>query len=206
MGRDTRFLVDELSSQTSEAIELIQIGEKSRDFLYNRRLHIYEAAYLIVFSAWENFLEQSFLRFLCGYSSSGRRHSPVSGRRFSGNIAAAHETVLSGRKYILWHNPNFVIERSKKYFVSGPHEYVLSSALSDIENFASIRHFVAHRNIDTSLKFQKAATDLTGAPIVGGRPGRLLRRKTIDVVTGSDVTWFEKISNDLLRYANQIAN
>lgn len=205
MPRTTSFLVGEMSSRMGEAMDFAAVSEGSRDFLYTRRLYVYEAAYLLAFSAWENMLEQSFLRFLCGFKNSAG--VPV---RFGtwgrpATLGQASVLVLGGRRFKLWHNPQEVADRSKGFFNAGPHENVLQSALADIEDFAAIRHYVAHRNHDTNVKFQNAAVRLTGAPVHGGRPGRMLRAETIDAVTGAKVTWLERICADLGRYATQIA-
>lgn len=205
MTRTTSFLVDDFSAQVADATGLVQAAESSSAFLYTKRLYIYEAAYLLVFSAWENLLEQSFLRFLCGYSNGAGALTKNGTWTRPNSIAAADTMVLGRKQFTLWHNPTYVIGRSKGYFVSGPHEAILASALGEIECFAAIRHFVAHRNRDTGIKFQAAATRLSGAPVLGGRAGRLLRTRTMDTVTGADVTWFERISADLVRYATQVA-
>ena len=204
MPRTTAFLADEFRARTGEAKELAQTAEGSKEFLYTRRLYIYEAAYLLAFSAWENALEQSFLRFLCGFRNTAGVPTRAGTWARPSNLHDANLLVLGGRRFKLWHGPHDVIDRSKGYFASGPHEVVLQSALAEIEDFAAIRHFVAHRNQDTALKFQAAATRLTGAPILGGRAGRMLRNDTIDPVTGSQVTWLERICADLERYASQI--
>ena len=205
MTRSTSFLVDELSSRTSEALELAEASEGSSNFLYNKRLHVYEAAYLLTFSSWENMLEQGFFRFLCGYSNAAGVPTKTVTWTRPKTVAAANTLLLGHRSYLMWHNPTDVINRSRRYFTGGPHETVLNSALADISDFAAIRHFVAHRNEDTGIKFQAAATRLSGAPVPGGRAGRLLRSQTVDTVTGLQVTWLERISADLGRYASQIA-
>ena len=206
MPRSTAFLAGEIRAQIDEARELIFAAEGAGNFLYARRWYVYEAAYLLAFSAWENLLEQTFYRFLCGYQNSSGlplRNGTWTRPR---DVAAAEALVLNGRQYVLWHNPAFVIGRSQGYFNGAPHETVLQSALHDFEDFAAIRHYVAHRTEDTKRKFQLAATRLSGAPTIGARAGRLPRSKTIDPVSGAQVTWFERIVADLNRYAAQIVN
>jgi hypothetical protein len=71
-------LVGELESAVDGAAALAQAGETIRASalvgsdawreLTPRRLELlYEMAYLRLFIAWETFVEESFLRFLCGY-------------------------------------------------------------------------------------------------------------------------------------------
>ena len=207
MPKSTAFLVSDLVDQLREALQIAEAAENSSTFLYTRRLYVYEAAYLLAFSAWESMLEQSFLRFMCGYRQ--KSGVPVAtatatwARRR--NLTAAMALLLGASQYKLWHNPQHVIARSQGYFVNGPHEIVLTSALADIQDFAAVRHYVAHRSADTRQKFQAAARRLSGASIVGARAGRLLRSSTIDPVTSLQVTWLERMCADLERYAKQIA-
>lgn len=205
MPRTTAFLVEEFSDRLDDARDFARAVEGSSTFLYTRRLYVYEAAYLLAFSAWENFLEQVFLRFLCGFANKSGSPAHAGHWSIQKSIAAASVLVLQKRRFLLWHNPQDVIDRSKRYLQIGPHEAVLQSALTEIEDFAAIRHYIAHRNHDTAVKFQAAATRLTGAPIHGGRAGRLLRDQTIDPVTGAQTNWLERIGADLKRYAKQIA-
>lgn len=205
MARSTAFLVDELISQINEASDLVQAAEGASAFANVRRLYVYEAAYLLTFSAWENMLEQCFLRFLCGYENASGVPVRTSTWTRPPTLDDANFLVLNGKRFLLWHAPQYVIGRSRGYFVNGPHEAVLNTVLADVDDFAAIRHYVAHRNADTTAKFQIAATRLTGAPIHGARAGRMLRSTTIDPVTGVQVTWLERIAADLARYALQIA-
>lgn len=206
MARFTGFLAADFSQRILEAKDLAQVSEAASTFTYTRRLFIYEASYLLAFSAWENFLEQAFLRFLCGYSNSVGALVSCGAHPRPQTLTAAHLLVLNGQNFKLWHGPNLVVNRSKLFFTLGPHETVLMSALADIESFAAIRHFVAHRNHDTSVKFQLAATALSGSPVFGGRAGRFLRNQTTDPVTGLNVNWLDRICTDLERYAAQIAS
>jgi hypothetical protein len=205
MPKSTAFLVSDLADQLREALEIAEAAENSSTFLYTRRLYVYEAAYLLAFSAWENMLEQSFLRFMCGYRPmSGVPVATATWARPK-NLTAAIALLLGTSPYKLWHNPQHVIARSQRYFVRGPHEIVLTSALADIQDFAAVRHYVAHRSADTQQKFQAAARRLSGASVVGARAGRLLRSSTIDPVTSLQVTWLERVCADLERYAKQVA-
>lgn len=55
----------------------------------------YELAYLRVFTAWEDFLEQSFLRYLCGYMASHGQERLLVGRYYQ-NLTQA-KTALYGQ-------------------------------------------------------------------------------------------------------------
>lgn len=208
MPKTTAFLVRELEERHEEALDLAQASELTQVFSLSRRFYVYEAAYLLAFSAWESFLERSFLRFMCGYGNShGQPQLVLPGH--ANSLAVAHQRLLNlgGRpqQYLLWHNPIYVIQRSSGVFRTGPHETVVQTVFGDISDFAAIRHHVAHRSHDTQIKFQQAALRLSGTIVLGGRAGRMLRGQTIDPVTQSQVSWLDRICLDLRRYARQIA-
>lgn len=205
MASVTRFLAAEFSERLLEAKEFAQAAEGSSVFVHTRRLYVYEAAYLLAFSAWENLLEQAFIRFLCGYENSNGPIAKIGNWTRPHTIADANALMLGRRPYLLWHNPVQVVSRVQDYFQLGPHESVLQSALQDLQCFAAVRHYIAHRNQDTRTKFDVAVTQLTGALIHGGRAGRFLRLPTIDPVSTLQVRWLDRICDDLERYAAQIA-
>jgi hypothetical protein len=205
--RSTAFLVPQFREQLNEAEEIARIAEGSSDFVYAKRLFVYEAAYLLAFSAWENLLEQSFVRLLAGYSNTAGVAVLAPGIVRPSTVADAVSLVLGTKSYRLWHNPADVIRRAQGFFFSGgPHEAVLVSALADIGDFATIRHYVAHRSADSRAKFLAASQRLSGVSLLGTRAGRFLRSTTVDPVTGNDVTWLSRICSDLDRYANQVAS
>src|SRR4051794_35836158 len=138
MARDTRFLVVDFVHRLAEAQDLAVLAEASSNFQYVRRFHIYEAAYLLAFSAWESFLEQAFLRFMCGYSNTSGVPAPTTHWQRRSTIGPAYATLLAispnKPQYLLWHGPSSVIQRSRMCFAAGSHELVISSAKQDIED------------------------------------------------------------------------
>jgi len=210
MPKTTSFLVGTLDKRLTEAVDLAQTVEGTSTFTYTRRLYVFEAAYLLAFSAWEGFLEETFLRFVCGYANSSGQQQRVIGVSRTRTMSAAYAAVLAagGRNqtYLLWHSPSYPINRSRNFFINGAHETVVSSVQGDIADFAAVRHHVAHRNKDTERKFQMAALRLGGSAVKGGRAGRFLRLPTIDPVTGQPVNWLERICGDLRRYGMQIGD
>lgn len=210
MPKTTTFLVRRFCCQVDEALDLARAADGAVAFMSTRRMFVYEAAYLLAFSAWESFLEQAYLRFMCGYRNAHGIQSSTETWVKASSLTDAYTKLLARHpktyQYLLWHGPAFVINRSRLCFVNGAHEVVIASAQTDIEDFAAIRHHVAHRSEDTEKKFQNAALRLSGSTVLGGRAGRFLRARTTDPVTGADVSWLERISIDLQRYASQIAS
>lgn len=162
----------------------------------------YELAYLRAFAAWENFLEASFLRYLCGYCSSAGQQTIRVPHVFCATVSAAETLVLDGRRYKLWHNPRDVIGRSQTYFLNGRHETVLSSVLSRVDSFAAVRHHIAHQRRDTATQFDSACINLCGYRSPGSRAGSFLRKRVSHVSPSK--RWFDLILSDLEAYAVQI--
>lgn len=202
--RTTHFLLARFRANCDEALRLTTLAEKSPLFTHTSCLHIYEAAYLLIFCAWESILEESFVRFLCGYHNGSGAQSLAAGKILSADLALARAELFGNQTYLLWHSPHYSIKRSKKWFVNGTHESVVGSAAVDIQDFASIRHYIAHRSKDSSQQFDTAARRLSGAGVLGTRAGRFLRQGTIDPQTGLRVRWIDRIYSDLDSYAKQI--
>ena len=120
MPRAMPALEDEFRTRVSEAMKLAEIGEvaraeasvssQTRKNLYPARLeYLYEMAYLKIFVSWEAFLEQVFLRYLCGYRSKVGVATPQTGFSFLPTLATAEGAILRGRSYVLWHNPAAIL-------------------------------------------------------------------------------------------------
>ena len=208
MPKLTAFLVARLQESFDESLDLSARAEKSSEFVYTSRLHVYEAAYLMAFCAWENFLEEVTLRFLCGYENNGGVAIMQPGKHRQADLADARSALYGSNDFLLWHNPSYPIKRSRAWFLNGPVETVIDSAKGEIESFANIRHFVAHRNEDSKEKFDAASRALKGtatvaAGVLGLRAGRFLRESVTEL--GVTTSWQARICADLRKLADQIA-
>ena len=99
----------------------------------------------------------------------------VSGLPYYKSIAAAESAVQGGRDYVLWHNPNHVAARARRFFSSGLHETVVSANIMRLENFSRIRHRIVHSQTDAKNKFNAVAMALAGRRYPKARPGKFLR-------------------------------
>jgi hypothetical protein len=197
----------DLASRVERARSRLSIGA-DRDLLHPDKVElVYELAYFRCFLAWEEFLEQSLIRYMAGYRSSNYLPVHVGGSPI-GTLAAAGAALLGGRSYVLWHDPAKTMARSALYLVAGPHQTVVSSALVDLQRFADVRHRIAHAQEDAKSKFDVACTALIGGTVRGSRPGKLLRSSyapTSGTYTGPRVSWLSAIGADLASLAHQIA-
>ena len=191
------------ASQLAAAAEAVRVALASshRSLLSTYRIVLlYELAYLRLFIAWEEFLEESFIRYMCGYSAGHGTEVPTAGYRSTLNDARSH--LLSGRSYLLWHDPDRVIRRSQDHFQNGRHEIVLSSVTGRAKRFAAIRHRIAHAQAHAREQFDQATMLLSGRRYVAGRPGRFLRDWTPGAATPT--RWLDTVGNELISLAYQI--
>lgn len=134
--------------------------------------YAYELAYLQAFTAWERFLEDSLLRYLCGHAARHGRETPSSGT-YHTNLAAAKTALYGGQQFLLWHNPSKVIQRASNVLIGSRHAAVIASIQTRIAHFAAVRHRIAHAH--GKAEFDAATMALAGKRYSGARPGRFLR-------------------------------
>jgi hypothetical protein len=204
----------EFHRQAAEALVVAQIGElvrteaaptsQTRRQLRHTRLELlYELAFLRMFVAWETFLEEVFLRYLCGYVSRHGHAAPATGLTLCHSLADAQATVLRGRDYILWHSPVKVADRAQRVMVGCPVETVLRSNTARLESFAAIRHRIVHAQQDARRNFDTATMNIAGKRYRGARPGAFLRDR--DFNTSVQVRWLDTLGQELQNLAAQIA-
>jgi hypothetical protein len=114
-----------------------------------------EMAFLRAFSAWEAFLEESFILYLWGKDPPrGRipkRYAYPPTRRVTEQIV-----VIEGRDYADWSNFQIVIGRAERFFENGkPYSDVLKSQHSKLQDIQTIRNAIAHSSAYSWTKFQK---------------------------------------------------
>jgi len=121
---------------------------------------IREMAFLYVFAAWEEFVEESFVKYMTG--SGTKAFVPALRCGKCDNMSHALK-VLSGRPdydprkhYMSWTSPKIVIQRAKVFFDSGlPFSFVLNKYLVELADARVLRNHIAHRSDSTQKDFQK---------------------------------------------------
>lgn len=178
----------------------LTVAEAQSDLPVHRVELAYELTYLRAFTAWETFLEETFLRYLCGYEARHGRETPVSGS-YCTTLENARQTLYGNQQFLLWHSPTKVTARAARYFRQSRIENVIASMQGRIEQYAAIRHRIAHAHADNS--FDAATMALSGRRYRGSRPGRFLR----DWAPHSQVPtrWIDIVMLDFRGLAFQIA-
>jgi hypothetical protein len=213
MAQPVPRLDTQLAADIGRAVGLAHAGELIRTAAISnpvvaRELHparleyLYEVAYLQVFIRWEQFLEATFLRYLCGRPSRLTVPIMCPGVASITSLSRANAEILGNHDYLLWHNPWTVVNRVKKYLVGSTHETVLMSNAARINHMANIRHRVAHGQADARSKFDSATMDLAGKRYPGARPGRFLRDWNRN--TAPPTRWLHLLSSELASLASQI--
>jgi hypothetical protein len=197
-----------LQERATSALALAQAGEiaaqsSAREHWHVGRIeYLYEISFLRVFVEWEVFLEQTFLRYLCGYRSRHGAFAPSTGGQHCASLAQAEALIFGARGFALWHDANRVINRSRTHLRGGPHETIIQTNAPRLQSFSAIRHRIAHGQDDAKSKFDGATMLLSGRRYRGARPGRFLR--DWDTASQPRQRWIEVISLELVGLANQI--
>ena len=201
LGVDVGSATDLVKSAESARVALTRPAD--RNLLHVSKLELlYELAFLRAFVSWETFLEDSFLRYMCGYTTVHGQAALAGSASYSTTIRAARLALYAGQDYLLWHNPDKIVRRSQRIFSSGKHEMVVASIRGTLSQFAAVRHRIAHGQTHARLEFDLATMSLAGRRYAGSRPGRFLR----DWVPGltPPTRWLYSITSDLLSLSRQI--
>lgn len=179
MAKNISFLPYRLEEELNKAVEFvtsISAARAENNFSLSTIEFAYELSYLRGYLAWEDFLQNVFVRLLCGYKGTQGCEplKPAIPAYFS-NIALAEANLLGSRAFLLWHDPTQILTRHARFFLAGNFSQVISSAQSDLESCAAVRHRIAHSQNDARNKFDAASMNLAGRRCPGGRPGRLLK-------------------------------
>lgn len=134
---------------------------------------IAELAGLRLFIIWEDFLEQTFIRYMCGAKTSSG-YSPKLYVKVP-KLEHAKNILLGGRLYIDWENASEVAQRAETYFRNGePYATVLRAAQIHLDTFRAIRNRIAHSSEFAETQFLKKVEVLYGYVPTKITPGLLL--------------------------------
>ena len=182
-------------------------GSQVRRQLSVRQLEaIYEAVFLRIFGYWEVLLQESVIRWMAGYQSLSYTPTPAASEILYGTVSQARTVLFTERgrlrDYLLWHNPSQVTARVSARLVMCPVEFLCSTESTSLEQFAAIRHHIAHGSSDSRTKFMTSAIALTGSDH-GGSPGQLLRAPNIADPLNQP-KWIRSIVDELVRFSTHV--
>lgn len=169
-------VVDEFKKQISNAINLLDKIERSPKVLYQPQVDlIFELAFLKIFIAWEQFLEDTFARYMCGASSlSGKKPTRNATARY---LDHALSIIYGGQPYADWTSVDIVVDRANRFFDKGePYTTPLQSATKELRDMRRIRNHIAHHSNKSREDFNKLLVSIYGFRPQGMTAGRFLRR------------------------------
>ena len=179
------------SASAKELVEAVSTLASINPHVPGSRLHpeqarrVIELAFLGLMSAWEEFLEQSFVRYLAGAASCNGYTAPLRMGR-AASISHAYQ-LISGdpdfdptRNYSRFGEPRWVVATAKNYFDQGaPYATKLHPNLQVLQEAVRLRNRVAHTSAKCREDFKRSARVHLGLPegaplIQGYRVGDLL--------------------------------
>lgn len=162
-----------LANDSKHFLEPRGVGGTYLPILKRKQYQITELSFLQIFVSWEQFLEHTFIRYMCG----GQTSSGYSPRRLvqPPNLNHALGIVLEGKSYADWTRVEVVIRKAESYFANGePYKSVLGSASTPLEDMKKIRNRIAHRSAFSERQFRDMVRQRLGHNPWGMNPGRFL--------------------------------
>jgi len=144
---------------------------------------ITELSFLRIFIAWENFLEESFIRYLVGAKSPS---GYIPKRTVSPSNMEIAKKILSGerKEYIRWNSASEVVARAEIYFKDGePYANAIRGATIDLDDMNIIRNRITHMSSTSKTKFNNFVRRRFGHGKSGMTPGRFLLTQQVAQTT-----------------------
>lgn len=140
----------------------------------SRRRELYASiALLRIHLAWEDFIENVFIRYMCG-AQTASGYSPVLLGAPYPNSRAALSNLLGGSSYLTW-SPNNIVTRANVYFDRGdPFVAMVNSARNSLIQINTVRNRFAHRSQFAIVEFETVIRNAIGYMPRGINPGRFL--------------------------------
>ena len=120
----------------------VRSGKKYHALDAKQRETFCEMAFVVLFTAWEQFLESSFENYVveAPLSSFRNRH-----RVLVMDLETAHDLIRGSRRYVEWAEPQVVRERAGVFFKRGePFESALNAVTDDLVKMKIIRNRCVH--------------------------------------------------------------
>lgn len=128
-----------------------------------RRDHMTEMAFLRGFLAWESFVEESFVLYLCGQKPP-RGRTPNRYAFPPDQKTAMAWVIPEGRDYAQWTDAQHVRERAERFFKAGrPFAPVLRGNQSVLDEVRIIRNGITHKSVSARQKFETVVRTKLGS-------------------------------------------
>lgn len=155
---------------------LINLRRKSSGRYYSvpkkRKEKLCESSFLVLFTAWEDFLESTFENYLV---LGAQCVPPIKIKAHFDNQTLAHEIICGERNYVDWVMANDVKKRALIYFKDGePFKTALDLSKKDLEKMRILRNEIAHQSAHSKKKFNSMVREIYGSGRANNAGGFLL--------------------------------
>lgn len=166
-----------------------------------KQYSVVELSFLRLYTSWEEFIEQAFVRYMCGATTS-TGYSP---KRYVQplNLRHAFNICTQGRAYADWMRLDEVIQKSKLYFEDGePFKNALGSAATALDEMKTIRNRITHGSEHSNKEFRQVVMNRIGVSQKNMVPGRFL----LIISTKNGLSLFEEYANTLLAICDLVVH
>jgi hypothetical protein len=120
-----------------------------------------ESAYLLVFAAWESFLEDTFLAYMCS-GQTVRGYHPECFVKCK-DAEHAKKLLRGDRRFVRWTFPSETKERAGLWFKGGePYDSALGVVSNQLDSMRLVRNGIAHDSSDAREGFRGAVRAILG--------------------------------------------
>ncbi len=166
-------------------------ANQKRAISKTQRERLCEMAFVILFTAWEEFLERVFETMVVDAPLGDFKKC---NRVLVVDSDTVNDLLRGTRKYVDWANHDSVRERAKVFFKGGePFESALSSAANDLNNMRLIRNRCVHYSQHASKQYENMIRRVYGARNRIGPGALLLVSPTAGLSTASGAVNFKSV-------------
>lgn len=136
--------------------------------------------------AWEDFLEESFLKYLCGaVAPSG--YVPTLLTPTLQSMATARQTLSGNNSYLKWDRQSAITRAGSVFDQAEPYAQTFQFVGQTVADLYVVRNRFAHRSEYAATRFRALVLALYGFNPNGMTPGRLLTQMHPDPQVGLPV-------------------
>jgi len=149
---DVTPLRKQFNSEIKRGFDLISKINKLKPSLPQKYVWlIVELSFLKIYLAWEQFLEETFLRYaMGGKTSTGYKVTSYINPR---DKVHAQDLINEGKEYSNW-TPSEVIKKASRFFKREPFRNALRPIITELDEMRTIRNKIVHGSSYSNEKFK----------------------------------------------------
>ncbi len=152
--------------------------------------------------SWESFLEDTFLRYMCGAPSlQGNVPTVLAGS--ANDLASAFATLAGRSRYINWSAQQTTGRAARQFLIGDPFHIPLAAVTAVMNEMQAVRNRMAHHSEYSKQEFDSAVRNHLGYIPRGITPGRFIQMQT-PLTNG--LTLFDHFRSNIDAAATAIAN